>query len=561
MKSGLEWFTVLLLFLPLMALSGCHRGSSSGSSGSEVGTEVGPSGLSYPDNPVQFIVGQPVSGKAPSLAGGAATEFAVAPDLPPGLVLNPTTGVISGLPTAARATADYVITATGQGGSDSFVLTITIVIEAPTALAYSDSDPIYTAAVPITPNVPVVSGGPVLSYEIDPMLPAGLSLSSVDGVIDGTPTSEQAATDYQVTGTGPGGSVTAVLTITVLPEPPVVDYGGVVVFCEGISDFIDPVLSGGTPDSFTIVPSLPAGLALDPGSGRIFGTPSALFAASSFQVTASNPGGQAMTQFQLAIEPVSCPLDYPEPDRVLIPTVSVDWSPVTDCISLGSFMATPPLPSGLLLDPDSGRITGAPTVDSPLAEYTVSADGECGPTSTTIQIRVSPRYTVSTPDANGSFDSTTGVGTLIQPITVIEDPLNPGFPHALNGFVLIVGHDPALLNPQSGGTLGTDVALLNGGLGPDFFGFQIGSSSVVVSAIFSVSGADALVADLERSLATVQYSTVVGSFVGQMNPIVSMLSFLPAASFDSSVVLDVTAEGVSTEPVVENGQWTLTPVP
>ena len=49
----------------------------------------------------------PASGEVTSL------QFTVAPDLPDGLVLDPTTGVISGTPAEQQATSTYAITATG----------------------------------------------------------------------------------------------------------------------------------------------------------------------------------------------------------------------------------------------------------------------------------------------------------------------------------------------------------------------------------------------------------------------------------------------------------------
>jgi hypothetical protein len=47
--------------------------------------------------------------------------------LPSGLLLNPTTGVISGTPSVTSASAIYTVTATNAGGSTTTTLTIVVV--------------------------------------------------------------------------------------------------------------------------------------------------------------------------------------------------------------------------------------------------------------------------------------------------------------------------------------------------------------------------------------------------------------------------------------------------
>jgi hypothetical protein len=62
----------------------------------------------------------------PTSSGGAVTSYAVSPSLPIGLMLNMTTGVVSGAPLVAAAQADYTVTATNEGGTDTDVLTLTV---------------------------------------------------------------------------------------------------------------------------------------------------------------------------------------------------------------------------------------------------------------------------------------------------------------------------------------------------------------------------------------------------------------------------------------------------
>jgi hypothetical protein len=83
-----------------------------------------PSALSYP-GPQTYVAGAAITPLTPTVTG-TVTSFSVSPALPAGLALNTSTGRISGTPSAATATANYVITATNSGGSTTFSLTITV---------------------------------------------------------------------------------------------------------------------------------------------------------------------------------------------------------------------------------------------------------------------------------------------------------------------------------------------------------------------------------------------------------------------------------------------------
>jgi hypothetical protein len=58
-------------------------------------------------------------------------------------------------------------------------------------------------------------GGTVASYSISPSAPAGLTFSTSDGTLSGTPTSVASATAYTITATNASGSATRTFTLTV----------------------------------------------------------------------------------------------------------------------------------------------------------------------------------------------------------------------------------------------------------------------------------------------------------------------------------------------------------
>lgn len=83
-----------------------------------------PHGLSYA-SPVIATVGAALAPLRPSIAG-SVDRYAVSPALPPGLVLNGSSGILSGTPTEARSVAPYTITADSLAGSTRFVLVLTV---------------------------------------------------------------------------------------------------------------------------------------------------------------------------------------------------------------------------------------------------------------------------------------------------------------------------------------------------------------------------------------------------------------------------------------------------
>ena len=82
-----------------------------------------PHGLFYV-SPVSATVGAALAPLSPGIAG-SVDHYTVSPPLPPGIVLNGSSGILSGTPTEARSVAPYTITASSLAGSTDFVLLLT----------------------------------------------------------------------------------------------------------------------------------------------------------------------------------------------------------------------------------------------------------------------------------------------------------------------------------------------------------------------------------------------------------------------------------------------------
>jgi hypothetical protein len=76
-------------------------------------------------SPVNATVGAALAPLIPSIAG-RVDHYTVSPLLPPGIVLDGSSGILSGTPTAARSVAPYTVTAHSLVGSTHFILVLTV---------------------------------------------------------------------------------------------------------------------------------------------------------------------------------------------------------------------------------------------------------------------------------------------------------------------------------------------------------------------------------------------------------------------------------------------------
>lgn len=87
---------------------------------------VPPASPSYGAAALTFTTGVAARTLTPSASGGAVTSWSIAPALPAGLNFDPSSGTISGTPTATSAPASYVVTAQNSGGNSTATLTIEV---------------------------------------------------------------------------------------------------------------------------------------------------------------------------------------------------------------------------------------------------------------------------------------------------------------------------------------------------------------------------------------------------------------------------------------------------
>ena len=268
--------------------------------------------------------------------------------LPAGLVVNTSTGVISGTPTAV-GTTNVTISAINSGGTGSATLAITIA-QAPPVIASA----LTASGVSGTSfNYQITATNSPTSFTAS-TLPAGLTFSTSTGKISGTPTAT-GSTSVTIGATNSGGTGTATLVITVAQPPPVISSTLTATGTVGTA-FSYQIAASNSPTSYS-ASGLPTGLSINTTTGVISGTPTA---ASTGNVTMSaiNSGGTGSATLALTINQAA-----PVITSVLTASGTTGTAftyQITASNSPTSYAASG-LPAGLTINTTTGVISGTPT--------------------------------------------------------------------------------------------------------------------------------------------------------------------------------------------------------
>ena len=306
-------FICVLLTALLAACGG--GGMGDGGVGDGIGDGIGdgtvaPSGLMYTPASVVYTVGQAIAPNTPTSSGSPITHYRVAPALPAGLVLDPESGVISGAPMSVSEAAIYTVTGSNAAGSAAARLSIEVKdhVVPPESLSYLHADVDYKVDATIKPNLPLATGGAITRYSVAPALPEGLVLSNQTGVINGTPTTVQAAQSYVITGSNSAGSVQATIQVAVSAvQVPAMELSyasprAAYNVGQSIRENI-PSSEGGEITFYSISPELPEGLSINAMSGVISGQPTTWKRSRPYVVTGSNRISSTQTKIQLEVVP------------------------------------------------------------------------------------------------------------------------------------------------------------------------------------------------------------------------------------------------------------------
>ena len=288
--------------------------------------------------------------------------------LPPGLVLNSSTGAVSGIPTQA-GTYPFSIALTDNAGGRG-VRAFSVTILPPPSV--NGSLPTGQVGVPYTATLTASGGVSPYSFSLvqGSSLPAGLSLTSA-GVVSGTP-NVVGTSQFVVRVTDANGAFgSATLSISINGTPLSIITGSLAAAFVGTPYSAVLTAVGGNPPYIWALDSgtLPSGLTLN-SSGIIAGTPGPNTAGSYVFTARVNDAPSASATFSNSATRIFTLQVNPGTLTIVtaaIPngTVGVPYT-FTLAASGGSApyaWTAGPLPSGLSLSP-AGVLSGTPTAVS-----------------------------------------------------------------------------------------------------------------------------------------------------------------------------------------------------
>jgi hypothetical protein len=302
--------------------------------------------------------------------------------LPPGLSIDPTSGLISGVLSNTSATGSpYTVTVSAADGSNNGSATFTWTVTNGNVMVSNPGTQSSTAGASASLQISASDSAQLpLTYGAAG-LPPGLSINTSTGLISGT-IDPSAGGSYQVAvsasdSNGNSGSAAFTWKVTYLNQAPTLDNPGDQVNHAG--DAVSVQLSGSDVDGDTVTYSatgLPPGLSVDGTTGIISGTLAVTAGSATpynVTVTASDGSLSASQTFNWLVSKDVVTLTNPgvqtntEGD-----TVSLQLS-ASDSGNASLTYAASGLPSGLSINSSTGLISGKVSAgDAANGPYTVT---------------------------------------------------------------------------------------------------------------------------------------------------------------------------------------------
>jgi hypothetical protein len=360
----------------------------------------------------------------PFAVGGSSAPYTfslASGTLPAGLMLNTSTGAITGTPTA---TGTFTIQVTDANG-------VVAASNCPISIAAGPSltcPAVSSGEVGLALNSPAmtVNGGtPPYTFSLaSGTLPAGLTLNASTGAITGTPTTSGIFTVQVKDANGFLAASSCPFTIVAAPSLtcPAVASGDVGV---SLNSPAITVTGGTAPYTFSLASgTLPAGLTLNASTGAITGTPTATGTFTIQMTDANGVVAVGSCPFTIAFAPsLTCPVvSAGEVGLAFISpamTVTGGAPPYTFSLASGT------LPAGLTLNTTNGAIAGTPAAAGTFTIQVKDANGIVAASSCPFNIAAAPSLTcplVRSGEVGMAFNSpamTVAGGTLPYTFSVV----------------------------------------------------------------------------------------------------------------------------------------------
>jgi hypothetical protein len=236
--------------------------------------------------------------------GGDPVTFEVDPPLPTGLILNASSGRLSGTPAMLQTEQSHVVWANNSGGGAIAIITVTVNDAPITSILYERMPLDMVWGNDTVDMLPETSGGTPVVWTIDPSLPVGLSFGA-DGRISGSADTLVPWMNHTITAENTGGEFSIILEIRIADITPTNLSWGQTEFVLMANESVSfAVINGGAPvESFVLDPPLP-GLVIT-SNGTIQGAPlgrtTQRHAWTTHTIWANNSGGSFSLNLTFAI--------------------------------------------------------------------------------------------------------------------------------------------------------------------------------------------------------------------------------------------------------------------
>jgi hypothetical protein len=335
----------------------------------------------------QLAVGQRLTGYTIDSIGGLIDGFSISPSVLPWMSFDSNTGLISGVANAVQSLITWTITANNVAGTGTKTFSLEVFSAPQFSLSLTNES--VANGSPIAGYTIKTTGGRVTTYSISPALPSDLTFSSATGLISGTPTQDQSVT-YTITGTNVAGTNSHTFTLAVYSVP-----SFALSSTSEVANRNNPIVgytliqNGGLPTSYSISPSVPAGLSFSTTTGLLSGSPSATQTAKVYTITAINVAGRSSATFTLEVgDPPIISLSAQSFSALQNETASLYTINSTGGTVTNYELTPSSLPAGLTFSSSTGLITGSPSILMTPTSYTLKATNPGGTMSKTFTLEV-----------------------------------------------------------------------------------------------------------------------------------------------------------------------------
>ena len=396
-----------------------------------------------------------------SVVGGYTpyTYYVSSGILPPGLALNPTTGQVSGTPTTVQNSAPAVFAvqdSSGQISGTTVTVNFAVSILPVVAIAGTTTSVAglqNTAITSFSPFSSISNGFAPYVYSVfSGTLPPGITLNSSTGLISGSPTTLQGASnvvfivkDSQNNQAATTATISFTINAVLSATAGATTTSSTIVGTTSTSfNPFSSVTGGYAPYTYFVSSgTLPTGITINSSTGLVSGTPSlvqssasvvfavkdsqnnqaATTATVSFTVTTiASVAGSTTTV--TATQNTAISSFYP------FSSVTGGYTPYTYYVSTGT------LPTGITIDGSTGLVSGTPTIAQSSASVVFAvkdSQNNQSVTTSTVSFTVAISYTINylavggggggggfgTPGTNGATGGGGGGGGLLNSSFII----------------------------------------------------------------------------------------------------------------------------------------------